>query len=296
MGSNTSSNHVFQFTGSASGQGGSGPQSVGMSGFDRDWVINFDINNELVLASHLGKMKTIQGGKVFLGNYNMTAGGGDGNLNTVFITNGTGFLTVPIASGFPRNIPIAASNQSSDGITIMPAANDTFSVRVKETFTNPVANAARVHQREWNIVSNSTNAMITLQPGGDGIDPVEEGPLVIGHFINGAWTETTSIDPLQFQANFNSFSPFGAGLAGGFVGGASVTTYTFTGSGNWSDNAKWANNSKPPSTITSTIKVVINPPNEGSCILDVPITISNGGNITVNPGKKFVLNSKVKIQ
>jgi hypothetical protein len=214
----------------------------------------------------------------------------------MFITNGTGYLTVPIASGVSRDIPISISDQSNDPVSIMPAANDTFSVRVKGAFTNPVANAARVHQRQWDIVTNSTNAMITLQPGGDGIDPAEEGTWVIGHYKNGAWTETATTEALQFKANFSSFSPFGAGLAGGFVGGGSITTYTFTGNGNWSDNANWANNAKPPSTITSTTKVIINPPNEGSCILDTPITISNGGNITVNPGKRFVLNSKVRIQ
>lgn len=296
FGSNTSSNHRFQFTGSASGIGGTGPQSVGIIGFDKDWVMNFYVSNEISLSNHLGKLKGTLGGKFFLGNYNLTAGGADGDLNSQFITNGNGYLTVPIASGIWRNLPVSVSDQSSDAVSIMPAANDTFSVRVKGAFSNPVANAARVHQREWNIVSNSTSAMITLQPGGDGIDPAEEGTWVIGHYKNGAWTETATLDTLQFKANFTSFSPFGAGLAGGFIGGGSITTYTFTGSGNWSDNANWANNTKPPSTITSTMKVIINPPNEGSCILDVPITISNGGNITVNPGKRFVLNSKIRIQ
>jgi hypothetical protein len=295
FGSNTSTNHTFQFNGSASGIGGTGPQSIGILGFDKDWVLDFYISNEISLSNHLGKLKSTLGGKAFLGNYNLTAGGGDGALNSQFITNGTGYLIVPIASGIWRNLPVSVSDQSSDAVSIMPAANDTFSVRVKGAFSNPVANAARVHQREWNIVSNSTSAMIALQPGGDGIDPAEEGSWVIGHYKNGAWTETATTEELQFKANFNSFSPFGAGLAGGFVGGGSITTYTFTGNGNWSDTANWTNNTKPPNTITSTIKVIINPPNEGSCILDVPITISNGGNISVSPGKKFVLNSKVKI-
>jgi hypothetical protein len=195
-----------------------------------------------------------------------------------------------------RTFNVAVSGLSTDPVTIEPSDDDTFSVRVKSNFTYPVANPNRLNMREWIIGSKTGFARLRFQPGGDGIDPMEIGEMIVANYKNEGWVETPSNDPsiYEYLDVFNSFSSFGVGLNSSF--NAPTATYTFTGSGNWSNSANWANNSKPPSTITSTIKVVINPPNEGSCILDVPITISNGGNITVSPGKKFVLNSKVKIQ
>lgn len=91
----------------------------------------------------------------------------------------------------------------------------------------------------------------------------------------------------------------GLGSSGDFIYAGSkkinivTTTYTFTGNGNWSNAANWANNTLPPSNIAgSHITIVIDPPLNGECILDVPQTISSAANLVVKDGKKFrVLNN-----
>ena len=77
---------------------------------------------------------------------------------------------------------------------------------------------------------------------------------------------------------------------------SSITTYTFTGSGNWSDANNWANQTIPPSIIGRDVEVVINPLQGGECILNIPQTINNGGNLKVVTGKKIRLLGNLRIQ
>lgn len=69
------------------------------------------------------------------------------------------------------------------------------------------------------------------------------------------------------------------------LGGAAVTAFTFTGSGNWSNPANWAGGMIPPSTLPSGYSVVIN----GNCILDVAVVFQTGASLTVNAGKTLVI-------
>jgi len=64
-------------------------------------------------------------------------------------------------------------------------------------------------------------------------------------------------------------------------------TYTFTGSGNWSNPANWSNNTVPPSTITGSATIIIDPFNEGECVLDTEQHISSSATLTVAEGKVF---------
>ena len=74
------------------------------------------------------------------------------------------------------------------------------------------------------------------------------------------------------------------------------TTYTFTGNGNWDDPANWSNNAIPPATLPSTNTIVINPVAGGQCILNSIQHIASGASLTVNTGKKLVINGSLKIQ
>jgi hypothetical protein len=64
-------------------------------------------------------------------------------------------------------------------------------------------------------------------------------------------------------------------------------TYTFTGNGNWDDAANWSDNTIPPSTITGSAVIVINPQQDGECVLNVEQHISSSANLSVAEGKKF---------
>ncbi|MES2848554.1 MAG: NHL repeat-containing protein [Bacteroidota bacterium] len=71
-------------------------------------------------------------------------------------------------------------------------------------------------------------------------------------------------------------------------------TYQFTGNGNWSDTTNWSGDNLPPSPLPACSKIIVSP--EGTCILDVPQTISAGANITVVSGTNFVINGNLTIQ
>ena len=66
-----------------------------------------------------------------------------------------------------------------------------------------------------------------------------------------------------------------------------VITYTFTGNGNWDNAANWSNNTIPPPTITGTAMIVIDPPADGECVLNVEQHIGTGTNLVVKTGKRF---------
>ena len=71
--------------------------------------------------------------------------------------------------------------------------------------------------------------------------------------------------------------------------------YTFTGSGNWDNAANWSGNLLPPATVAAFVQIVINPSGEGTCILNVPVTVPNNSSISVAPGKKFIIQGNLTI-
>lgn len=66
-----------------------------------------------------------------------------------------------------------------------------------------------------------------------------------------------------------------------------VNTYTFIGSGNWSDASNWLNGLLPPALADQRVEILINPIVGGECILNIPQTINNGGKLKIMAGKKF---------
>ena len=63
--------------------------------------------------------------------------------------------------------------------------------------------------------------------------------------------------------------------------------YTFTGNGNWDNPANWSNNNVPPATISSNTSIIIDPPADGECVLNVMQQIQGTATFTVKEGKKF---------
>ena len=74
-----------------------------------------------------------------------------------------------------------------------------------------------------------------------------------------------------------------------FDGVPSITIYTFNGNGNWSNDANWVNNLKPPSTLATGNKIFIDPAPGGQCVLDITQFITTSAAITVRSGKLFII-------
>ena len=72
--------------------------------------------------------------------------------------------------------------------------------------------------------------------------------------------------------------------------------YEFKGNGNWSSPANWSMGNLPPNPLPPCSKIIITPLSGTTCFLDLPVTISNGANLTVAPGSNFIINGNLIIQ
>ena len=85
------------------------------------------------------------------------------------------------------------------------------------------------------------------------------------------------------------------GIAFAPESGAAVTTYTFTGDGNWNVATNWANNAKPPTALPASSAIVIDHAVGGQCILNVAQSLSPGSSFTLNAGKNLVIQGSLTI-
>jgi hypothetical protein len=125
---------------------------------------------------------------------------------------------------------------------------------------------------------------------------VVSGPQQSYTYGNLTWTAPSNPGPadqtITFYVAGNAANGTGSS-AGDYIYTSTQTitlatqTYTFTGTGNWGDAANWLNNLVPPSTITGTATIVIDPPLDGECVLNGIQHISNAANLVVKEGKKF---------
>ncbi len=97
---------------------------------------------------------------------------------------------------------------------------------------------------------------------------------------------------LTFTA-YNSgmyFSGFSPSITSGYepsrlTGAAVVITFTFSGTGNWSNPANWSGGLVPPATLPSGSHIVIT----GQCILDVTQNVQAGASVTVATGGSLLI-------
>ena len=73
-------------------------------------------------------------------------------------------------------------------------------------------------------------------------------------------------------------------------------SYIFTGDGNWSLAANWANGIVPPASPLQGSEIIIDPVMNGACVLDIPYTVSSGTNITVSDGIFFLVQGNLIIR
>ena len=75
-----------------------------------------------------------------------------------------------------------------------------------------------------------------------------------------------------------------------------ANSFSFTGNGNWSNPSNWSNSLIPPSTLPQGSQIIINPSAGGECVLDVQQKIASSASVTVQAGKKFVVQGNLVIQ
>ena len=76
----------------------------------------------------------------------------------------------------------------------------------------------------------------------------------------------------------------------------SPVTYIFTGSGQWSVAANWANNNRPPALLSAGSEIVIDPPEGQKCVLDISYVINPGASLTVKEGKQFEITGSLTMR
>jgi hypothetical protein len=72
--------------------------------------------------------------------------------------------------------------------------------------------------------------------------------------------------------------------------------YRFTGNGNWSNAANWANNARPALDLPGCKEIWIDHVEGGTCVLDVPQFLLKNAKLTVLPGKRFIIPENLDIK
>lgn len=172
---------------------------------------------------------TITSGKILLNNSNLTVNNSivGGDANAFIVTNtaaatATGALiySVPAARTFiPCGTISSTSGSSFDNISVTPTSATTYTIQVKNAFTNAVADATKVTDREFTISSSvPSNTVLEITPNFPFTSPPSP---VIGYYSSGVWTEVpATLTSGTYSANITASSTtFGVGTAGGFIAG-----------------------------------------------------------------------------
>ena len=72
--------------------------------------------------------------------------------------------------------------------------------------------------------------------------------------------------------------------------------FIFTGNGNYNVPANWDNGIVPPAKILIGDEVIIDPPLNGECILNIPVTVLPGATFKVMPGKVLKINNNLQLK
>jgi Secretion system C-terminal sorting domain len=163
---------------------------------------------------------------LFLGNFNYTVpatGIPSGGAPNHIVTDGTGKLKVSsAAAGVAASFPIGVSATSYDPVYVKPTNSVDIAVKVSSIFTNTVADLTKIAAREYDITPTGTpgSTAIDFEPSATSYTAAATtGTIVIGHY-GVAWEEYPAIYDggiWSIAAYTGTFSPFGAGQAGGFL-------------------------------------------------------------------------------
>jgi hypothetical protein len=77
---------------------------------------------------------------------------------------------------------------------------------------------------------------------------------------------------------------------------SAINTYVFTGNGNWSESSNWQNGEIPPASLLSGDRIIIQPANDGVCILDIDQKIEQGAIFIVKDNKQLIVNGSLELK
>lgn len=192
---------------------------------------------------------------------------------------GTFSATVPVV---PFSYTVAISGGTIYTNVVNPGASFSYLYVIVDNATNLIKSIAATAD-----LSNSA----TYPAGTDytvyGLSYSNASPSLSG-FIGTNFN--TLKDALLFDASYCG------NLSKNSLKVSALSSYTFIGNGNWSNPANWLAGQVPPNPIPSQVAVIINHPNGSECILDIPVTVSPGGKISLPPGKNFRVNANLLVQ
>jgi hypothetical protein len=294
--------------------GGVTPSDVQVRRLSNNALIDANVGcfqNKIVVVP-LTDISTFVGDSIRVSVTNISDINGNGKTTTDswrFIVGNTVPATGPRAltlssTGTPGGIaggksPLSgASVNEDDGIPIkfafeLPAnaANDML--------INYTVSGNGVFQKDYNIDYSQNQNLATVFNGASGSLTMKKGTKKV----------ELSIIPIpnqQFEPDKTITITLAEG--GDYELGAVVTAtgtilnddspkiYIFTGSGNYNVPANWDNNIVPPSQVLVGDEVVIDPPDGGECILNVPVTVLPGAKFTVMPGKVLKIGSNLQVK
>ena len=109
-----------------------------------------------------------------------------------------------------------------------------------------------------------------------------------GYMCNEFFTRTVGPFTITVPQKLRSFD------ISSFVGNY-LTKYSFTGNGNWSDASNWKDKIIPPAALLPGNEIMIAPQGNGTCILDIPYTLSPGATLHTVTGKSFIIRGNLTI-
>ncbi|RZA01017.1 MAG: hypothetical protein EOP47_12235, partial [Sphingobacteriaceae bacterium] len=187
-----------------------------------------------------------------------------------------------------NGIPLVNRHYNIDETEAEPNGENTVTLYFSNAdFTNFNARADALVKLPGTTAANPQHFIKVLQFAGNsatgtpesyGVAPVEINPGSV------QWDATASVWKVFIHSN--------AGLGGYFI--TSKQTFEFTGTGNWSLNSNWVNNSKPPSTLPKYSKIIVR--ENADCLLNTSQTIAAGASMDVEYGASFTANNLLEIE
>ncbi len=231
------------------------------------------------------------------------------------VTNGNGKLIIGNLVSGTQLFPVAPFASGYNPVTINNNSpfERTFSVKVEYGIHPDTVNIniQKLINRTWtvNVVAgigdpgpNDGQTGLTFQYADSekvsGAIIIPAAAMMLGHHTN-SWDYDPALQliPSGGPANYTvgqyfSFLPDSEYILGntGFIN----SIFIFTGDGNWNNSSNWINNMVPPDPLPAGKQILIDP--TGSCLLNIPQTISAGSKIVVGQNKNFVLPGNLIIQ
>ena len=195
----------------------------------------------------------------------------------------------------------------SDNTSIPEDAGDSITFIFKMPV--PVTNDMRINY----IVSGngSLNSDYTVGYGA-GLNPIStttfDGSKGSVFIRKGNKTATVKIKPIpNNQAGPNKTITLSLAEGGDYLLGDSTiatatiinndlpTKFTFTGNGNFTEQANWLDGLVPAYNSIIADEIIIDPAGNGECILNVPLRMRTGGKFTLVTGKKLKINGNLRV-